>query len=79
MSNAETTHSEISAAGEIEQLVEPLAGVELFDLRIRQCRYPLGGMFERATRFCGCDAPIGSPYCAVHRAVAYRPSPRGGR
>jgi hypothetical protein len=30
-------------------------------------------MFEPATRFCGCDAPTGSSYCAAHRAVAYRP------
>ena len=68
MSNAETTHSEISLAMEIEHPAEPPTGVALFALRKGQCKYPLGGMFEPASRFCGCDAPIGSPYCAAHRA-----------
>jgi hypothetical protein len=78
MSDAETTHSEISGAVEIEHPAEPPTGIALFALRKGQCKYPLGGMFEPASRFCGCDAPIGSPYCAAHRAVAYRPYPRGG-
>ena len=78
MSDAETTHSEISGAMEIEHPAEPPTGVALFALRKGQCKYPLGGKFEPVSRFCGCDAPIGSPYCAAHRAVAYRPYPRGG-
>jgi len=75
MSDAETTHSEISGAMEIEHPAEPPTGVALFALRKGQCKYPLGGKFEPVSRFCGCDAPIGSPYCAAHRAVAYRPLP----
>jgi hypothetical protein len=33
-------------------------------------------MIEPATRFCGRDAPIGSPYCAAHRALACLGFPR---
>jgi len=70
------TNSEVSVDGEIENLVEPPTGVALFALRKGQCKYPLGGMFEPASQFCGCDAPIGSPYCTTHRAVAYRNWPQ---
>ena len=76
MSDAEATHSEISAAEEIEQLVEPLAGFDLFDLRIfRQCRYPLGGMFEPGDEVLRLRCADRFLLLRDARAVAYRGSP----
>ncbi len=75
MSYAEAEHL-FFPVDEEDYLAPPLAGVSLLDLSNRQCRWPLGDMIEPAMRFCGHDAPIGSPYCAAHRAVAYLGFPR---
>lgn len=73
MGNAEAKHLAFLVAEE-DRFTEPLADVAFLALRNGQCKYPLGGKFEPASRFCGCDAPIGSPYCMAHRAIAYLPS-----
>lgn len=55
-------------------------GVGFFALREGRCKYPLGGIAEPASRFCGAAAPAGCPYCAAHAAIAFQPRPdRGGR
>lgn len=38
------------------------------------CRWPLSGSGHQ-TLFCDEPAPVGSPYCAAHRRVAYVPTP----
>lgn len=46
--------------------------MKLFDLGNNDCRWPVEG--EKAdTLFCGHNTHDGSPYCAYHFRVAYRP------
>jgi GcrA cell cycle regulator len=54
--------------------VSPFA-VTLADLAPRQCRWPLGDPASSEFRFCGARAADGRPYCAHHRAMAYRAPP----
>lgn len=51
--------------------------IALFDLRLRNCRWPIGDPRDVNFGFCGenRDQP-GSPYCAAHRALAFDRSPR---
>lgn len=42
--------------------------VALADLRLQDCRWPLGGLYERTTLFCGKQHQPGSPYCPEHHA-----------
>ncbi len=74
MSNAETTHSEISGAAEADQA----PGVSFAELRRGRCKFALGGKLEPVTRFCGSKTPEGSSYCSAHRRIVYRPVGRGG-
>ncbi len=46
-------------------------GISFKGLRKGLCKFPLGAMGEPATRFCGAEAPEGSPYCQDCRQIAY--------
>ena len=45
--------------------------VRLADVRLFDCRWPLGDPRTHEFRFCGADAHSG-PYCPYHRGLAYR-------
>ena len=47
------------------------AGVALFDLSGRSCRWPLGDLQTAAERFCGEPRVGASPYCANHMKKAF--------
>ncbi len=46
-------------------------GIPFKALREGLCKFPLGAMDETVTRFCGAEAPVGSPYCQDCRKIAY--------
>lgn len=48
------------------------------ELRPDSCRWPIGRLEDKATRFCGCEQVLGSAYCAVHHQIATRPLPERG-
>ncbi|RTL79652.1 MAG: hypothetical protein EKK29_20375 [Hyphomicrobiales bacterium] len=46
-------------------------GISFKSLRKGLCKFPLAAMGESATRFCGAEAPAGSPYCQDCRQIAH--------
>lgn len=46
-------------------------GVQLWDLRMTSCRWPLGGTWEPVEFFCGEPAVPGCSWCAEHRQRAF--------
>lgn len=52
------------------------AGVDFFDARTGQCRWPLWGLTTpfAEKRFCGEPAPGPGPYCAYCRTLSYEPA-----
>jgi len=66
-----------------EQAQKPVAhterqtqkGVRIWELREGQCKWPIGGLLERPEFFCGAPTSPGSPWCQVHRAVAFTRDP----
>lgn len=50
-------------------------GVRYLDLQPHQCKWPLGGDYDRPEFWCGAPAESDSvPYCSPHCAMAYRPT-----
>jgi hypothetical protein len=62
---------------EDQEEAAPAPGVAFMQIEAGMCRFPLGRLADPPERFCGEPAPVGSPYCRAHRAVAYVPSRRG--
>lgn len=54
----------------------PVMGVQMFELREKMCRWPLGDPKEPDFRFCGCQAVAGLPYCGEHAKIAYQAASR---
>ena len=50
---------------------ETARGVQLWDLRMASCRWPLGGTWEPVEFFCGAPAVPGCSWCAEHRQRAF--------
>ena len=47
--------------------------LSIFDLKINQCRWPLGDPTDARFTYCGAPRDGMKPYCAHHRALAYLP------
>ncbi len=54
------------------QVVNDGAGVEIWDLKGGQCRWPLWGDNELATGFfCGAESETGHSWCPAHKRIVY--------
>lgn len=51
-------------------------GVNLVDMKERQCRWPYGDPKDEGFIFCGCEAIPGLPYCEEHARSAYQVAAR---
>lgn len=47
-------------------------GITIHDLNLSTCRWPLGGRYELAERFCGEPPLPGRPYCLCHCKIAFQ-------
>lgn len=52
----------------------PKAESAMFNLRVEQCRYPIGHPNKPGFRFCDAKAKTGSAYCAQHHRICYIPT-----
>lgn len=52
----------------------PAVGVTFEQLKLRSCRYPLGGPRDSTFRYCGNEQREASPYCEGHHQLCYRRS-----
>ena len=50
---------------------QALPGVSLMKLRDGMCKFPLGGLSDTVTRFCGEPAATGVSYCEKCRERAF--------
>jgi hypothetical protein len=52
-------------------------GKTFFELQNRDCRWPLGELYEPAVYYCGAPQVAGAhPYCALHMRKSYTPARR---
>ncbi len=61
-----------------EELADPsvrIEGVFLVDLRINQCRWPVGDR-DGSQTFCASPCTSGIPWCGAHQLRAYQPRTR---
>ena len=57
---------------------EKAPGVRIEELRLRSCRWPLGGRWEHVEFYCGELTVPGCPYCKEHRQQAFVRAERPG-
>ena len=53
-----------------------IKGVQLYEVKDKMCRWPIGDPKEADFRFCGCSSIAGLPYCGEHAKVAYQAATR---
>lgn len=60
-----------SSVAQVARVIQT-KNVNMFDLKERMCRWPLGDPKEPGFSFCGCNTVAGLPYCEDHAMMAYQ-------
>lgn len=50
-------------------------GITIWELRDGLCKWPVGGLLEPPELFCGAPTTPGSPWCPIHRTIAFTREP----
>ncbi len=53
----------------------PGKGITIWELRDGLCKWPVGGLLEPPELFCGASTTPGSPWCPIHRTIAFTREP----